>query len=107
MKYESSIFNGMKVIAKVKVFVRTFNKDMDAKARATCMYDISSLDIPPGSLKQSNQSLSISNISGMTKVFFLQHAHRQHQNKMAPNSIPQPLKLSYLFIFDIKFHIFF
>ena len=37
MKYVSSIFNGMKVIARVKVIVRAFNGDADAKARATCM----------------------------------------------------------------------
>ena len=30
MKYESSIFNGWKVIAKVKVFVHAANADADA-----------------------------------------------------------------------------
>ena len=35
MKYENSIFNGLKVMAKVKVFVYAANVDaMDADARA-------------------------------------------------------------------------
>ena len=34
MKYESSIFNGLKVMAKVKVFVYAANADMDADGRA-------------------------------------------------------------------------
>ena len=32
MKYESSIFNGLKVMAKVKVFVHAANADADADA---------------------------------------------------------------------------
>ena len=32
MKYESSIFNDLKVMAKVKVFVHTANTDTDARA---------------------------------------------------------------------------
>ena len=32
MKYESSIFNGLKIMAKVKVFVNTANKDADGRA---------------------------------------------------------------------------
>ena len=34
MKYESFIFNGLKVIAKVKVFVHSANSDTDADGRA-------------------------------------------------------------------------
>ena len=34
MKYESSIFNGLKVMAKVKVFVYVANADADTDARA-------------------------------------------------------------------------
>ena len=34
MKYESSFFNGLKVIAKVKVFVHAANADIDADGRA-------------------------------------------------------------------------
>ena len=34
MKYESSIFNGLKVMAKVKVFVYAANADADADADA-------------------------------------------------------------------------
>ena len=34
MKYESSIFNGLKVMAKVKVFVYAANADADADTRA-------------------------------------------------------------------------
>ena len=34
MKYESSIFNGLKVIAKVKVFVYAANADADADTDA-------------------------------------------------------------------------
>ena len=34
MKYESSIFNGLKVMAKVKVFIHATNADMDAEADA-------------------------------------------------------------------------
>ena len=47
MKFESSIFNGLKVIAKVKVFVHAANADADSRA----MYDISSPDIHPSSQK--------------------------------------------------------
>ena len=32
MKYESSIFNGLKVMTKVKVFVQAANADADAHA---------------------------------------------------------------------------
>ena len=32
MKYESSVFNGLKVMAKVKVFVYAANADADADA---------------------------------------------------------------------------
>ena len=32
MKYESSIFNGLKVMAKVKVFVHAANADADSRA---------------------------------------------------------------------------
>ena len=32
MKYESSIFNGLKVMAKVKVFVYAANADVDTDA---------------------------------------------------------------------------
>ena len=34
MKYDSSIFNGLKVIAKVKVSVYAANADADADGRA-------------------------------------------------------------------------
>ena len=34
MKYESSIFYGLKVMAKVKVFVHAANADADADGRA-------------------------------------------------------------------------
>ena len=34
MKYESFIFNGLKVMAKVKVFVYAANADADADSRA-------------------------------------------------------------------------
>ena len=34
MKYESSIFNGLKVMANVKVFVLAANADADADGRA-------------------------------------------------------------------------
>ena len=34
MKYESSIFNGLKVMAKVKVFVHATNADANADANA-------------------------------------------------------------------------
>ena len=34
MKYESFIFNGLKVMAKVKVFVYAANADTDADSRA-------------------------------------------------------------------------
>ena len=34
MKYESSILNGLKVMAKVKVFVYASNADAEADARA-------------------------------------------------------------------------
>ena len=34
MKYESSIFNGLKVMAKVKVFVHAANADADADTKA-------------------------------------------------------------------------
>ena len=34
MKYESSIFNGLKDMAKVKVFVYAANADADADGRA-------------------------------------------------------------------------
>ena len=37
MKYESSIFNGLKVIAKVKVFVHAANADADADADTRAM----------------------------------------------------------------------
>ena len=37
MKYESSIFNGLKVIAKVKVFVYAANADTDADADGRAM----------------------------------------------------------------------
>ena len=37
MKYESSIFNGLKVMAKVKVFVQAANVDADADAEADGM----------------------------------------------------------------------
>ena len=37
MKYESSIFNGLKVMAKVKVFVYTANADADADGRAVTL----------------------------------------------------------------------
>ena len=46
MKYESSIFNGLKVMAKVKVFVHAAKADTDGRAMT-----ISSLDIRPGLLK--------------------------------------------------------
>ena len=32
MKYEYSIFNGLKVMAKVKVYVHTAHADVDARA---------------------------------------------------------------------------
>ena len=32
MKYESSVFNGLKVMAKVKVFVYAANADADGRA---------------------------------------------------------------------------
>ena len=44
MKYESSIFNGLKVMAKVKVFVYAANADGRA---------MTSPDIRPGSLTKS------------------------------------------------------
>ena len=44
MTYESSIFNGLKVMANVKIFVHA--------ADANNGYDISSPDICPGSLKR-------------------------------------------------------
>ena len=45
MKYESSIFNSIKVMAKVKVFVHTSNADTDANARAmTIAPHLNSLD---------------------------------------------------------------
>ena len=34
MKYESSTFNGLKVMAKVKVFVHAADADADADGRA-------------------------------------------------------------------------
>ena len=34
MKYESSIFNGLKVMVKVKVFVHATNADADAETKA-------------------------------------------------------------------------
>ena len=34
MKYESSIFNGLKVMAKVKVFVSAANTEADTDTRA-------------------------------------------------------------------------
>ena len=37
MKYESSIFIGLKVIAKVKVFVYAANTDADADADSRAM----------------------------------------------------------------------
>ena len=37
MKYESSIFIGLKVMAKVKVFVYAANADMDADADRRAM----------------------------------------------------------------------
>ena len=37
MKYESSIFNGWKVMTKVKVFVHTANADDDADADGRAM----------------------------------------------------------------------
>ena len=37
MKYESSIFNGLKVMAKVKVFVYAANADTDADADGRAM----------------------------------------------------------------------
>ena len=37
MKYESSIFNGLKVMAKVKVFVHAANADTDANADSRAM----------------------------------------------------------------------
>ena len=37
MKYESSIFNGLKVIAKFKVFVHAANADVDTDADARAM----------------------------------------------------------------------
>ena len=49
MKYESFIFNGLKVMAKVKVFViASAYADTDGDGRAMI---ISSPDIHPGSLK--------------------------------------------------------
>ena len=50
MQYESSISYGKKVIAKVKVFVHASNADADIDTGHQG-YDISSLDIRPGSLK--------------------------------------------------------
>ena len=47
MKYESSIYNGWKVMAKVKVFVHAANADADARAMTLAPRDIS-----PGSLKR-------------------------------------------------------
>ena len=37
MKYESFIFNGLKVMAKVKVFVHTANADADTDANSRDM----------------------------------------------------------------------
>ena len=37
MKYESSIFNGLKVMAKVKVFVHAANADADADTDSRAM----------------------------------------------------------------------
>ena len=37
MKYESNIFNGLKVMAKVKVFVYAANANMDADADGRAM----------------------------------------------------------------------
>ena len=45
MKYESSIFNGLKIMAKVKVFVHTANNADEGN-------DVSFTDICPGSLKK-------------------------------------------------------
>ena len=52
MKYESSIFNGLKVMAKFKVFVYAANADGDVDTDADAKdYDISFPQIHPGSLK--------------------------------------------------------
>ena len=37
MKYESSIFKGLKVMAKVKVFVHATNANTDADTRAVTL----------------------------------------------------------------------
>ena len=50
MKYESSIINGLKVMAKVKVFVHAANADADADADGRAM-TLATPDIRPGSLK--------------------------------------------------------
>ena len=42
MKYESSIFNGLKVIAKVKVFVHAVNPDADTDTNADADTDADS-----------------------------------------------------------------
>ena len=40
MKYESSIFNGLKVITKVKVFVHASNSDAIARSMTFSSQDI-------------------------------------------------------------------
>ena len=60
MKYESSIFKGLKVMAKVKVFVYAANADADADADADGKgYDISSPNIRPGSLTKLTYGLMV------------------------------------------------
>ena len=47
MKYESSIFIGLKVIAKVKVFVYAANADADADADADTDADGRAMTLAP------------------------------------------------------------
>ena len=69
MKYESSIFNGWKVMAKVSFCPRHQRRRGRGRRRRPQGCDISSPDIRPGSLK-TELIISIILIKGLWQVYF-------------------------------------
>ena len=58
MRYESSIYNGLKVMAKVKVFVHAANADTDADADGKAM-TLAPRTFVPARLKENSQSARV------------------------------------------------
>ena len=75
MKYESSIFNGLKVMDKVKVFVHAANADADADIDTGA--DISSPDIRPGSLKIPSKDMFLNTMNDIYTVHNTRFVRRQ------------------------------